>query len=206
MFQGPVGDPFSFDCCGVFDHPERAAEVFIELKGHRDGGKVLDGYKDFLVKAYAVSMAYSRHRNDLFWFVTNVPFGARIGKALTSPEYINSVLGEDRGQRASKILGRLSIDPEYAAHLSERVSVCVLTDSYMKIAGVSHKIKHGETIWSITKLLHGGRIPFAFFEPIKQVVAALNDLESADKIKAGKRIVMPWYGLNWGGVETTTTI
>ena len=197
MFSGPTGVSFSFDVSGTFEHPAYASEVFIESKGHKDGSRVFEGYKEFLAKSYATSIGYSRHKGDLFWFLTNVPFGSTVGRNLTSPETIHSYLTSDRNEKVKSLLDSSPIDYDHVRSLSERVSVCILTDSFIRVTGISYPVKYGESIYSIIKLLHGGRIPAPTFYPISSIVAELNKLDNPDKILAGKRLHIPWYGLEW---------
>jgi len=197
MFSGPTGVSFSFDVSGTFHHPAHTSEVFIESKGHKDGSRLLEGYKEFLAKSYATSVSYSRHKRDLFWFLTNVPFGSTFGRNLTSAQYIYSWLTSERNEKVESLLGSSPVDFDHVTSLAKRASVCVFTDSFIRVAGISYPVKHGDSIWSITQLLHGGRIPFGDFYPIKNIVAELNKLDNPDKILAGKRLHIPWYGLEW---------
>lgn len=197
MFSGPTDSTFSFDVSGIYAHPYSKCEVFIESKGHKDGSKVFEGYKEFLAKAYITTVLYSRHRNDLFWFLTNVPFGSSIGRSLTSPYYIQSVLSEEKDEKISSILGSIPLDLEHIISLSGRLSVCIFTDSFIRIMGVSYPVKPGENILSILKILHGGRIPSTDFTSIVQLIVEQNRLGNPNKILAGKRLLIPWYGIKW---------
>src|ERR1700761_5474565 len=87
-FTGFTGNSYSFDLSGVYE----STEVFVESKGYKDGGGLLESYKEFLAKAYCTSVQLSRHRRDRFWFVTNVPFGTSIGRNLCDWRFIGDSL------------------------------------------------------------------------------------------------------------------
>lgn len=196
-FSSPTGAGFSFDALGQYNHPLYFHEVLLESKGHKDGAKVLDGYKEFLAKAYVTTLNYSRHKSDFFWFVTNVPFGCTTGRKLTSLQFVQSTLCDQSNQRISSILGGTHIDPLYVQNLCSRLCVSVFTDSFVRMMGISYLVSPGENVWTIVKAIHGGRIPSPTFEPIADLVARINDLEDVSKIKSGKRLRMPWYGIRW---------
>jgi LysM domain-containing protein len=196
-FISSSGASFSFDAIGSYHHPEIYAEALIECKGHEDGAHILEEYKAFLAKAYSTSVGYSRHQRDLFWFVTNVPFGSTIGRRLTSADFVEAVLTREGNKKVEEILGRAPVDKAYVQSLARRVAVCVFTDSYIRRSGVSYRVKPGESIWSILKALHAGRIPTPQFAPLAGLVQTLNDLKSPDRIRSGKRLLFPWYGLIW---------
>src|SRR5438094_334557 len=83
-FHSLNGHDFSFDVLGTFKRPPHDCEVLLECKGYQNGSSLLTQYREFLAKAYSTSITDIRHRNDLFWFVTNVPFGTNNGRLLTS--------------------------------------------------------------------------------------------------------------------------
>lgn len=196
-FQGPTGANFSFDVLGYYTHPLYRHEVLVECKGHKDGSKVFEGYKEFLAKSYVTTVNYGRHRQDFFWFVTNVAFGCSIGRRITSPEYVHRVLTMDRNDQVSSLLGSSHVEYQFVNNLSDRLSVCIFPDSFIRRMGVSYLVRDGESVWSIIKSLHAGRVPGAHFQPIADVVVKLNDLKSADKIKSGRQLHLPWYGFQW---------
>ena len=196
-FEGMTGTSYSFDVLGVFAHPAHHYEVFLECKGHKDGSHVLESYKEFVAKAYATSVMYSRHRGDLFWFVTNVPFGSSVGRRLTSREFMLSALTTDRNEKVEAILGAAPVDRAFVSSLSQRVAVCIFTDSFVKLMGVTYFVRRGESVWSIIRVLHGGRIPRPQFAPVAELVGTLNNLANVNRIKAGQRLHIPWFGLSW---------
>jgi len=196
-FDGANGANFSFDVLGHYRHPLYPREVLVECKGHKDGSKVFEGYKEFLAKSYVTTVNYRRHTRDLFWFVTNVAFGCSIGKKITSPEFVYSVLTKDRNDQVSSLLGSSHVDDKFVTDLSNRLSVCIFPDSFIRRMGVSYLVKSGESVWSIFKGIHAGRVPMPHFEPIADEVAKLNDLKSANHIKSGQRLHVPWYGIQW---------
>lgn len=194
-FNGTSKATFSFDATGVFSHPENKCEAWIEAKGHKDGTKVYDGYKDFLAKSYVTTVLNARNSGDLFWFVTNVSFGTTIGRNLTSPEFIQKVLTTERNSATEDIIGSLPIDPDHVKGLASRVAVGIFTDSYIRVMGVSYLVQPGDNVWKITKILHGNRLPQ--FAPIPDLVAQLNNLKDPNKIRSGSRLHIPWYGIRW---------
>jgi hypothetical protein len=196
-FQGPSGANFSFDILGVYRHPAKHCEVYVESKGHKDGSKVLDGYREFLAKSYATMVGYERNKGDLFWYVTNVPFGTSFGRMLTSPEFIIDAFTITVNDSVKSILGSAPIDKGHIHSLSERVAVCVFTDSFIRVTGVLYMVKPGDNVWSIIKFLHADRIPTLSFQPLANVVGRLNGLEDVNKILPGRRLQIPWYGIQW---------
>ena len=102
-FKAPSGVEYSFDIQGSY----MDREVFIESKGYSEGGSLLDQYREFIAKAYSTSVQYRRHSRDLFWFVTNVPFGCNTGAALTSPSFVSDALASPP---AAALLGGAPVD------------------------------------------------------------------------------------------------
>jgi hypothetical protein len=195
-FTGLSGTNFSFDAIGRFNHPLLAVEVLVESKGYATGAGLYEEYKQFLAKAYTVSLSYPRHRRDLFWFVTNVPFATTVGAKLTSSDVVKSALTSDRNENVQKLLGGAHIDEEHMRALADRIAVCIFPDSFIRWMGISYKVRPGDTIWGITKLMHGGRIPVAKFAEVSHLVARLNHLDNPDRIRAGQRLHLPWYGIS----------
>jgi hypothetical protein len=195
LFTGLSGEAFSFDAIGRFNHPLLLAEVFVESKGYAEGGGLYDQYKEFLAKAYSVSVSFNRHKRDLFWFVTNVPFAVSVGAKLTSPEVVETVLTAERNERVQRILGGAPIDKAQVRSLAKRLGVCIFTDSFIRWMGISYKARAGDTVWSITKLIHAGRVPTTTFNEVTALVGRLNNLQDVNKIRSGQRLHLPWYGM-----------
>jgi len=189
-FTGLAGTNFSFDAVGRFSDPIQLAEVFIESKGYADGSGLYEHYKEFIAKAYSVSVAHPRHRRDLFWFVTNVPFAPAIGARLAAPETVRAALTNERNERVRKILGDAPIDREHIRLLANRLAVCIFPDSFIRWMGIS-----GDNLWGIIKLMHAGRIPTVTFTEVSALVARLNNIEDVDRIRSGRRLYLPWYGI-----------
>jgi len=194
-FSGTSQATFSFDASGVFSYPGHNCEAWIEAKGHKDGTKVYEGFKEFLAKSYVTTVLNARNSADFFWFVTNVPFGSTIGRNLTSHEFISKILTTEKNSSVENIIGSLPIDPDHVKDLSRRVAVGIFTDSYIQIMGVSYLVQPGDNVWKIIKTLHGNRMPS--FAPIPDLVARLNGLENPNKIRSGSRLHFPWYGIRW---------
>lgn len=191
MFTGFSGASYSFDLSGVYD----GAEVFVESKGYRDSSGILDGYKEFLAKAYCTSVQVARHQRDHFWFVTNVSFGSSLGRRLWSPEFISESLSSSKPPRAAVIVGGAPIDYDHVRSLSRRIAVGIFTDSFIRVMGTLYRFSPGDTLWSATKLIHGGRIPLPQFEPIVTRVQYMNDIRDPDRIRSGQRLHLPWFGI-----------
>jgi hypothetical protein len=185
------GTEYSFDLSGTYE----GSEVFVECKGYNDGANLLDEYREFLAKAYCTSIQYQRHRKDLFWFVTNVPFGTSFGRGLWSLEFISEALRSRQTLESKRILGGAEIDAAHVRSLADRVAVGIFTDSFIKVMGTQYRFRPGDTLWSVTKLLHGGRMPLPHFGPIELRVQDMNNLSSPNLIRSGKRIQMPWFGI-----------
>jgi hypothetical protein len=190
-FTGFSGSPYSFDLSGVYE----GVEVFVECKGYRDATGILDGYREFLAKAYCTSVQATRHQRDLFWFATNVPFGSSIGRRLCSADFIRESLSTAKPERANALLNGAHIDTGHVESLSRRVAVAIFTDSFVKVMGTLYRFRRGDTLWSVVKLIHGGRIPLSHFEPISASVRLMNDLDDPNRIRAGLRLHLPWFGI-----------
>ncbi len=190
-FAGFSGAEYSFDLSGLYE----GAEVFVESKGYRDGSGILDGYKEFLAKAYCTSVQNMRHRNDHFWFVTNVSFGSSIGRRLWSPEFIADSLGGSKSPKAAMIIGSAPIDEGHVRSLSQRIAIGIFTDSFIKVMGVLYHFQPGDTLWSATKLIHGGRMPLPYFDPIVTSVQRMNNNQDPNRIRYGQRLHLPWFGI-----------
>jgi len=190
-FTGFSGVEYSFDLSGLYEE----AEVFVESKGYRESSGLLDGYKEFLAKAYCTSVQSARHRQDYFWFVTNIPFASSIGRRLTSPEFIADSLCVSKPQKSAMLIGKASIDDGHIRALSQRIAVGIFTDSFIRMMGVLYHFQPGETLWSAIKLIHGGRIPLPQFEPIIAKVQLMNNQQDPNRIRSGQRLHLPWFGI-----------
>lgn len=193
-FKGRGGSAFSFDFGGIYRHPIGTSEVLGECKGYYKAGDLLAQFKTFLAKVYVVSTDSSRHQNDRFWFVTNVPFACSVGSGTRSVEFIRAALSDDRNTEVKEILGSGQLDEQFLHRLTTNVGVFILTDSYLMSTELSYKVQRGDNLWNILKQLHGGRRP-GQWPRMKQQIAERNNLESPDYIRAGARIRLPWYGM-----------
>lgn len=190
-FTGFSGASYSFDISGL----NEGREVFVESKGYRDASGILDAYKEFLAKAYCASVQIARHRDDHFWFVTNVPFGSSFGRRLWSPEFVSEALRSTRPPAAAAIIGGATIDESQVRSLSRRIAVAIFTDSFVRVMGTLYRFRRGDTLWSATKLIHGGLIPLPHFEPIVTKVKHMNNLQDPNRIRSGQRLHLPWFGM-----------
>jgi hypothetical protein len=189
-FNGFSAAPYSFDLSGRYAY----AEAFIESKGYKDGSNLLDGYKEFLAKAYCTSVQFARHRTDHFWFVTNVPFGTTAGRKLTDAGYVQEAL-KNPSAKAKELLGGATIDDSHVRSLATRLAVGIFTDSFIQVMGTLYQFKPGDTLWSATKQLHAGRIPRAGFGSVTEKFRVMNNVIDPNHIKSGQRLQVPWFGI-----------
>src|ERR1700683_3642906 len=194
-FKGRSGKSYSFDFNGEYYHPWRHAEVFGECKGYSKSRNLLDEFRCFLAKAYVASVDYDRHHNDLFWFVTNVPFACSEGSGTRSYEFVSSTLNDKKNFEVKNILGEGHVDDNAVRSLVERLGVFILTDSFLKNADISYKVAPGESLWAILKKLHGGVAPSGF-GTIVDYIKSKNGLSSVDHIVSGSRIRLSWHGIH----------
>jgi hypothetical protein len=156
---------------------------------------LLAEFKTFLAKAYVTSTDYKRHINDYFWFVTNVPFACSEGSGIRSFEFVRAALNDRRNHQAKEILGDGHIDETLVQSLVKRLGIFILTDSFLMNTNLSYRVSDGETLWSILKKLHAGHAPSGFRD-IANMIASKNRLRSPDQIVSGRRIRLPWLGIN----------
>ncbi len=190
-FTGRSGKLFSFDFSGLYD----SREVFGECKGYSKGTSLLPEFRSFLAKAYVTSNDYPRQHNDLFWFITNVPFACNEGSGIRTVQFVKTTLTDKSHAQVQEILGGGHVDDEAISRLVERLGVFILTDSFLRNVTLSYKVKKGETYWGILRKLHGGRIPPGNFRKRAETMAHQNRLRSPDHIVAGQRLDLQWYGL-----------
>lgn len=193
-FTGFSGVDYSFDLAGTCGE----VEAYIECKGYRDATGVLDGYREFLAKSYCTSVQSVRHRRDLFWFATNVPFGSTFGRRLCNPDFVLESLSTAKPERAAALLGGARPDDGHVRSLCERVAIAIFTDSFVRVMGTWYRFRPGDTLWSAMKLIHGGQIPLPQYAPIVARVQYMNNLNDANHIRAGQRLHLPWFGIPVG--------
>src|SRR6266446_3975474 len=160
-FKGRSGNSYSFDFNGEYYHPWMHAEVFGECKGYSKGKNLLEEFRCFLAKAYVTSVDHERHRKDLFWFVTNVPFACSEGSGIRNYDFVSSTLRDLKHIGVKEILGEGHVDDNVVRSLVERLGVFILTDSFLRNADILYKVMPGESLWVILKKLHGGQSPRA---------------------------------------------
>ena len=193
-FIGRSGTSFSFDFNGVYSHQWRSCEVFGECKGYSKAYDLLHEFRLFLARSYVASSDNVRHRRDMFWFITNVSFGCSEGADIRSFDFVMRTLAETSNGEVREIVGNGNIDEAFVRSLVPNIGVFILTDSYLMNANLSYKVEAGETLWAILKKFHAGKAPSDFRTKADQI-AVSNGLPSPDKVRSGKRLSLPWYGL-----------
>jgi len=193
-FKARTGTQYSFDFSGVQNRPWIRREVLGECKGYTKGAALLGEFRSFLAKAYVTSTDYPRHRDDCFWFVTNVPFACSEGSGLRSPEFIRTSLKDNNNPQVREILGDSHVDDGLLYHLTEKIGVFILTDSFLMNTELSYKVEYGDSLWTILKKFHPGRTLHGF-GGFAQEIASKNGLGSPDHITSGKRIRLSWRGI-----------
>src|SRR5258708_4149706 len=117
-FKGRSGNSYSFDFNGEYYHPWLHTEVFGECKGYSKGTNLLDEFRCFLAKAYVASVDYARNREDLFWFVTNVPFACSEGSGVKNYNFVISTLKDKKNPQVRDILGDGYVDKNVVRSLA----------------------------------------------------------------------------------------
>ena len=165
-FKGRGGNSYSFDFNGEYYHPWLHTEVFGECKGYSKGANLLEEFRCFVAKAYVASVDYERNRQDLFWFVTIVPFACSEGSGVRNYDFVFSTLRDKKSPQLIDILGGGHVDERAVRSLVERLGVFILTDSFLKNTDISYNVGAGEVI---VRFLHR-RLPPTF-------IAALNAVD-----------------------------
>lgn len=206
LFSEGPGDSFSFDALGDFQDPRpgKSREVWVESKGYKKGSNLLPEYYEFLAKAYVTSVTNSRHSNDYFWFVTNVPFGASHGIGLTSSGFVQGALGSGPTEKVRQVLGGLRVDAGHVESLAKRVSIGIFPDSFIRRMGILYLVKPGDNLFSVMSYVHA-YADFTLYEPEAALIAQLNRLTNPSHIEPGQRLRLPWYGMPWGESEEDAT-
>jgi hypothetical protein len=189
------GATTSFDVRGIYQRLGRR-EVFLECKARTVGSDLSEAYRAFLARSYLTSLL-EEHRDDLFWFATNVPFATTIGTALVKPDYVSDQIIRYVADNPS--YGDIKPDPDLVRRLSENLSVCIFTDSQLKRMDLLHYVRDGESLWDITMMLHGFKLPLALsdiYEPYAADMAQMNRLSDANLLFPGQPIRMRWFGVD----------
>jgi hypothetical protein len=111
-------------------------------------------------------------------------------------KFIGEALRVQKSAGAAAILGDAAIDDAHVRSLASRLAIGIFTDSFIKVMGTSYRVQPGDTLWSATKLLHGGRIPLPQFDSVVAQVVGLNNLKDPNRIRSGQRLHMPWFGIS----------
>jgi len=196
-FKARTGKQYSFDFNGVQSRQWVRREVLGECKGYTKGTGLIAEFRSFLAKAYVTSTDYPRHREDYFWFVTNVPFACSEGSGVRTQDFIRASLADRTNPQVSEILGDSHVDDSLIWRLTERIGVFILTDSFLMNTELSYKVEYGDSLWTILKKFHPGRALHGFGS-IAQEIASKNGLRSPDHITSGKRIRLSWRGIRGG--------
>lgn len=123
-FEDPRQGLFSFDLKGHLsrqEHPgvvARSVELFVEVKWYSKSENLLSHYKRFLRRA-AVATLIPAHKDSLFLFFSNVPFGGTLGIDLCNGKLLKKC--------ATTWPRQLK---EAAEGLSHRTILCIATDSF----------------------------------------------------------------------------
>jgi hypothetical protein len=192
-FKGRDGESFSFDFAGIVHQPFKSVEVFGESKGYTESNKLISDYKTFLIKSYVVSADHDRHRNDYFWFVTNVPFACSHPSGIKRFDFVKKTL-MDAQSKDRNILGAGDLDDEKIEAMVSRLGVFILTDSFLTQTDILYQVKAGDSLWAILKKLHGGSVP-PTFQSITNDIARRNQLQSPDLIRSDSVLKLRWFGI-----------
>jgi hypothetical protein len=111
-------------------------------------------------------------------------------------EFVGNSLRSDKSPGGAAILGNAVIDDGHVRSLASRLAIGIFTDSFIKVMGTLYQFRPGESLWSATKLLHGGRIPLPQFDPVVARIVSMNDLRNPDHIRSGQRLHLPWFGIS----------
>lgn len=193
-FKARTGKQYSFDFSGMYNQQWQRSEVLGECKGYSKAGALLAEFRSFLAKAYVTSTDYTRHRNDCFWFVTNVPFGCSEGSGIRNYEFIRATLTDMTKPEVREVVGDSHVDTNLIWSLAQRIGVFILTDSFLMNTDLSYKVEHGESLWTILKKFHAGHAPNGFGF-IAREIASKNNLPSPNRLISGKRIRLSWQGI-----------
>ena len=137
-FKGRGGNSYSFDFNGEYYHPWLHTEVFGECKGYSKGANLLEEFRCFVAKAYVASVDYERNRQDLFWFVTNVPFACSEGSGVRNYDFVFSTLRDKKSPQLIDILGGGHVDERAVRSLVARGTI----GSFYPHGQLSQKYRH----------------------------------------------------------------
>jgi hypothetical protein len=88
---------------------------------------LLKHYRQFVAKAYVTSCDYLRHREDFFWFITNVPFACTEGPAILTSEYVRRTLAKPDDDEVKATIGSGNIDDALVVSLAARLGVFIVS-------------------------------------------------------------------------------
>lgn len=168
---------FSFDMKGIIEYNDEVREVWIESKGYSEGSNLLNYYKEFIFRAYQTILSGKTNEDDLFFFVTNAPFGGSI-KNLFSSSFIEKTL-EEKG------IFEYKTDEKFLK-FSESVFGIIFTDSYINLFTKKHTIKPGDSLWEFWIKRENRSLGW---EEYKNMMLEINEnIKAVDNLPIGKTI------------------
>lgn len=170
-------EKFSFDMKGTIDYNGEKREVWIESKGYLEGSKLLTYYKDFIIKAYQTILAGKTNEDDLFFFVTNVPFGCSI-KNLFNRSFIEEVLEE-------KKFFEYKTDKKFTK-FSESIFGIIFTDSHINLLTEKYTIKPGDNLWELWRRRKNRDLGWEEYQ--EMMLEINNNIQTTDKLPIGRTI------------------
>lgn len=173
-------EKFSFDAKGIIEYNGEQRDVWIESKGYSKGDKLLESYKDFIRRAYKTVINEKTHEDDIFIFVTNVPFGASI-KNLFKREYIIDLLKSEYENLDSKTFLKIE-------KLSNGIFGIIFTDPYVKLFTNNITFNKNDSLWKFWQNREEVIAWESFLEMVKILNPTIKDL---NKIKLGDIVTLP---------------
>ncbi len=178
----------NFDLKGYMKYDNQLRDVWIESKGYSKGSSLKSEYQKFIARSFFVWNQDEQYREDIFIFVTNVPFGVTEGKGLADKKFIRkSIL--DHGNECFEDIEKVEDLDDKIYDFYKNIFPIILTDSYIKLISKQFSISRGQTLWDIWRGRENVNLKWEQFEALMKLLnPSKNNLNS---LRVGEVLNIP---------------
>ncbi|MCS5423201.1 MULTISPECIES: hypothetical protein [Psychrilyobacter] len=187
-FKTETKKEISFDLQGFMKYKNISRDVWIESKGYSEGSNLLNQYKNFIARSFFIWNTNERYQDDIFIFITNVPFGSTLGKKLNSKEFVKASVLEF-GTEYFKDLNGIKELEGTIYEFFKNIFPIILTDSYIELISETFKVSEGQSLWNLWRDRENKNLSWDQFEALMGILNV--NKKNFDLLRKGEVLNIP---------------